>query len=872
MKKLFLGLGMVILLLSVAQASAAVTIVEENLVIPDTQQIGVSSFYSVIDYGAYDVPLVPKGDSEVVIVPNAVLTLKGVYSESLNSAINWSSDAKLAGIRSIGTINLGGKSSMWQIAYGSFLKKKGYEIIIQGGSIISQKEVEWIGGGYYDYGYNVPVNWCDSGNIVGVLQGMPQYSNVTASSIIFYYNIDAMEWRYGLSTSVGVTSVRMPYGCLSGNSFYTQIQNVSGFLRIRSDHSLIGGTLKTVPSGWVVKVLKTTDDNGSDVGVDGYRWYQVYDATDGTTGWMVAKNLSDGTTYLDYNSGNQTELQGKAEIQLDTTEKRTSVILDAVNTYHIKDNSDNSLYGGGGGYDGLNNFQRFIQGSNFPKELILAISAEETGGFAFNNEQCSTAKDGGIGVMQITSSALKGLGSGLDNVLHKNDCDAKYGWAGSYSKYYSNTTQGIYANIKDGLRALQGKYRQKCPRDNIVIGGYAFTCQDIEKILTTWAYNGFIKDENGNYIWHYLKYVADKLASLNSYFSGISYYNNDNLIEKMRIADANKQIIKVYSPVELQVIDSNGKATGLVNGQVKEEIDNSLYESEQETVALFFPESNYTYRLIGKDNGEYGLLIDDERNGTATSFNARNIPIATNEVHQYEVNWSKMGSCGQGAVTLKIDYEGDGIFDRIVHSDCDLYEIEPPQITISSIENEYLLDSNIQINFSATDNLSGVASISATLNGAPVLSEQLVSLTKPGVNTFEVTAVDNEGNEATVTRIFSVTYSLSGFLSPVKPDGTGTYNQGRILPVKFQLTDVSSSFISSASAQLYVTKISDGIIGTDEVPLSSSSADTGNQFRYDFVNDQYIYNLSTGILNGGSWQLKAILDSGQIITAEISVK
>lgn len=208
MKKIFLILSLVIFGFSAFQVNAAI-IVQENLVIPNTQQIGVGSFSLMIDYGAYDVPLVPKDDNETIVVPGAIFTLKEAYVESLNSAINWSVDAKLAGIRSIGSITLEGRSSMWQIAYGSYIKKKGYEIIIQGDQIVSKKEVVWMGNN--NYGYSIPVNWYDSKDVIRAFQEMPQYSNITISSIVFFYNMDAEEWRYGLSTSIGTSSFRMPY-------------------------------------------------------------------------------------------------------------------------------------------------------------------------------------------------------------------------------------------------------------------------------------------------------------------------------------------------------------------------------------------------------------------------------------------------------------------------------------------------------------------------------------------------------------------------------------------------------------------------------------------------------------------------------------
>ncbi len=110
------------------------------------------------------------------------------------------------------------------------------------------------------------------------------------------------------------------------------------------------------------------------------------------------------------------------------------------------------------------------------------------------------------------------------------------------------------------------------------------------------------------------------------------------------------------------------------------------------------------------------------------------------------------------------------------------------------------------------------------------------------------------------------------FQSPIKSDGTGIYKQGRTLPVKFQLTDVNGQFISGSIARLFAAKINNNTAGTDEVALSSGNNDSGNVFRYDSQADQYIFNLDTGLLSAGTWQLKVVLDDDANHIITISIK
>jgi hypothetical protein len=113
-------------------------------------------------------------------------------------------------------------------------------------------------------------------------------------------------------------------------------------------------------------------------------------------------------------------------------------------------------------------------------------------------------------------------------------------------------------------------------------------------------------------------------------------------------------------------------------------------------------------------------------------------------------------------------------------------------------------------------------------------------------------------------------YTFSGFQPPIKTDGSGIYNLGRTLPIKFSLTDSNNNYVTSVTAHLVVTNVQDGIIGDVPIQLATSTSDTGNLFRIS--GTQYIYNLDTGQLSPGTWQIKAVLDTGVSYAVLISVK
>lgn len=177
------------------------TVITENIVIPDTTTTRTSDA-RVASPDKYAVPLVPRTSGEEVVVPNAVLTLRGSYDLAIVDGEKWATDAKLVYIKSLGAVTLEGKSSTWQVVMGSRTKKMGYEVIIQGSSVLSQKEVD-----SKDFGGVIPETWKDLAVVIKELQSHPLYQNATISEVNFYYNIDNKKWYYAIATSKGMSSI-----------------------------------------------------------------------------------------------------------------------------------------------------------------------------------------------------------------------------------------------------------------------------------------------------------------------------------------------------------------------------------------------------------------------------------------------------------------------------------------------------------------------------------------------------------------------------------------------------------------------------------------------------------------------------------------
>jgi len=129
--------------------------------------------------------------------------------------------------------------------------------------------------------------------------------------------------------------------------------------------------------------------------------------------------------------------------------------------------------------------------------------------------------------------------------------------------------------------------------------------------------------------------------------------------------------IHLCSPGELRVYDSQGRVTGLVNGEIKEEIPNSTYNDEMEMVMILSSSSSFTYEVKGTDEGSYGLGVATIKDREFINFTATDIPTSANALHQYKIDWNAL-SQGEAGVTVQVDSDGDGTFEDTFTADNEL--------------------------------------------------------------------------------------------------------------------------------------------------------------------------------------------------------
>lgn len=183
-----------------------------------------------------------------------------------------------------------------------------------------------------------------------------------------------------------------------------------------------------------------------------------------------------------------------------------------------------------------------------------------------------------------------------------------------------------------------------------------------------------------------------------------------------------------------------------------------------------------------------------------------------------------------------------------------LKDTAPPAITVPD-------DLHIFVNTPITaasvhDFLTGAKADDAVDGDVPVKYTLTAPLSTPGPKTVVFTATDKSGNTATATGTIWVGYRFGGFVSG---RDKGSYELGREVPVRFQLTDANGNPVPSAVAKLWL--LSGGVIID-----AGAGPDCCGHFTYDAASRQYVCNLSTWGLWPGEWEVQVELDDRQVKT------
>jgi len=129
----------------------------------------------------------------------------------------------------------------------------------------------------------------------------------------------------------------------------------------------------------------------------------------------------------------------------------------------------------------------------------------------------------------------------------------------------------------------------------------------------------------------------------------------------------------ICSPGELRIYDAQGRVTGLVNGEVREEIPNSAYFNG--ILVILSQNDSYRHEVVGTEEKEYKLGVISVEAEEANAFIATDVPTASEAMHHYTIDWAAL-SLGEEGVTVEVDSDGNGVSEYTFTSDSELTQNE----------------------------------------------------------------------------------------------------------------------------------------------------------------------------------------------------
>jgi hypothetical protein len=245
-------------------------------------------------------------------------------------------------------------------------------------------------------------------------------------------------------------------------------------------------------------------------------------------------------------------------------------------------------------------------------------------------------------------------------------------------------------------------------------------------------------------------------------------------------------------------------------------------------------------------DGSRGSGIDPDTLTEAQSFSATGKHTASGTVKDLVGNVSTAGT---------LDVRVDATPPTASFTDC------PSEVDLGS--------SPANVNWSASDVGSGLATAASGSVALDASSPGSKRVTGPA-------PADNVGNVGTAPSCtYSVVYSSSGILQPIKSDSSSIFRINSTIPVKLQLMGDSAGY-SDGNFTIALHRISNHLNGNGELEqvaeAASTSAHGGTTMRYDEKDDQYIFNLGTRGLKQGTYRLTVTLDDGSIRTAYFGLR
>jgi hypothetical protein len=207
--------------------------------------------------------------------------------------------------------------------------------------------------------------------------------------------------------------------------------------------------------------------------------------------------------------------------------------------------------------------------------------------------------------------------------------------------------------------------------------------------------------------------------------------------------------VRLKSPAELRVYDSQGRTTGLVKRELRNEIPRSVYDNGG--IMILFPTDFYRYAVVGTDEGSYGIDITSIKNAETNTLSLTSIPTTTRVVHRYAIDWGAL-SRGEKGVTMQIDSDADGVFERTT-------AIQPPVASLALFPQSPVVGQAVTFDASTSVDEDGeIVSYQWDFGDGNEASRREVTHTYTVAGDYAVSLMvtDDDGAQSTYVRVLQV--------------------------------------------------------------------------------------------------------------------
>jgi len=347
--------------------------------------------------------------------------------------------------------------------------------------------------------------------------------------------------------------------------------------------------------------------------------------------------------------------------------------------------------------------------------------------------------------------------------------------------------------------------------------------------------NNLFTSEQGKY--YLIEAVKDAAVSegIEEITEEVAQSIGTEIAEKyIEIVNSGMRSIKVKSPAELRVYDSKGSVTGLINGEINENIPNSIYNEESKTVLILTVNEDYRYQFKGTATGTYGLELVYAKDFELYTVSIDNISISSNEAHDYTIKWDNFAN-GEKSITRKVDLNGDGIpeetIDMMLPTASFNYSPEKPVIEQNLTFDASLSNGNIiSYKWEFGD---GIESYGKIVNH---------SYSSDGIYTINLTVKDGNNALCIKQKMIFVSANLYNitFLPPITTMDEFSLVDGSTLPIKFTAIESNTGeFINDDTVNVTITNSECDAIASFTYGTCTDSV------RIDPTEKQYIVNFHT---------------------------